>query len=592
MSNNKKIVILGAGYAGIEAAKHLNKQFKKDPNIEIVLIDQNPYHTLMTELHEVSGHRTDKESVMVDIYSIFSGSKVRFVRDKISDIDYAEQKLTSERATYDYDYLVLGCGSEPACFGIEGIQENAFTIWSLKDALKIRAHIENVFQMAKDETDPEKRKQLLTIAVAGAGFTGIEVVGELMEWRRLLCRKHDIKEWEVSLYCVEALPNILPILRPSLQKKAAKFLSRNHVNVLTNAPIVKSDKDSITLKDGRVIKTSTLIWTCGVQGNSFVKNTGIKEGKRNRIDVNQYLQSSDYENVYAIGDNAYYEIDGKPIPQIVETAIQTGKCAAHNIAADILKKDKAPFALKTHGFMVSIGSKYCVAEVMGIAMSGFIAMAMKHLVNLHYLWGVGGVKLIWNYMLHEFFHMKDRRSFVGGHLAHRTHTTWLIPLRLFVGAMWLLEGIKKVKEGWLNPANIKIVTVAGTSAATSTEAAAGTAAPIFSQPPALYQWFTDVVVTPNAFLFQSSVVVMEILIGLALIAGLFTFFASIGSIFLCGNFILSAMAGYDILWYVVASIALMGGAGGAYSLDYFVMPWIKHRWKKTKIARTTYLYFD
>lgn len=599
LSDSKKIVILGAGYAGVEAAKVLSKRFKKCNTVEITLINDNPFHTLLTELHEIAGHRTDKESVMVDLYNVFKATKVNIVRDRIESIDYEARTLTSNKETYKYDYLVLGCGSEPAFFGVEGVKEYGLTIWSLKDALRIREHIEQSFQSAKDEKDAAKRKELLTFVIAGAGFTGIETVGELFEWKDILCEKHEINPAEVTIYNVEAMPTILPILRPSLQKKAANFLTKKGIKLMTNSPIVKATPDSIVLKDGQEIKTKTLIWTCGVQGNSFSASTGLTQGKRNRIQVNDYLQSMDKEEVYAVGDNAYYEINGKPIPQIVETAIQTGECAAHNIAADINKTEKKKFVLNTHGFMVSIGSHYCVAELMGTPLSGFFAMAAKHLVNLHYLWGVGGLRLIWNYMLHEFFHMKDNRSFVGGHLAHRTHTSWLVLLRLYVGIMWLIEGVKKVQDGWLNPANIKIVQVAGTSGASEawTEGAGEAAAvvgptPIFSEPWAIYQWFTDTIVAPNAFLFQSMVVLMEIGIGLALIAGLFTFLASAGSMFLCANFIISAMAGYDILWYVFAAIALMGGAGGAFSLDYYVQPWIKKAWKKTSFARKSYLYFD
>lgn len=611
MSDVKKIVILGAGYAGVEAAKVLSKKFKKDHSVEITLINDNPFQTLLTELHEIAGRRTEKESVMVDLYNVFKATKVNFVRDRIESIDYEAKTLTSNKETYKYDYLVIGCGAEPAYFGIEGVKEYGFTIWSLKDALKIREHVEKSFEMARDERDVVKRKELLTFVVAGAGFTGIETVGELMEWKNVLCEKYGITPGEVSIYNVEAMPTILPILRASLQKKAADFLTGKGVKLMTNSPIVKATPDGIVLKDGQEIRTKTLIWTCGVQGNSFTASQGLTPGKRNRVQVNDYMQSMDKEEVYLVGDNAYYEIDGKPIPQIVETALQTGECAAHNIAADITKTEKKKFVLNTHGFMVSIGSHYCVAELMGTPLSGFVAMAMKHLVNMHYLWGVGGLRLIWNYLLHEFFHMENNRAFVGGHLAHKTHSSWLVLLRLYVGVMWFLEGWKKVQEGWLNPANIKIISVAGTSGASAAGeaaeavasasqaagAAGGAAAaagpvPIFAEPWGIYNWMVDTFISANPFFFQAFVVLMEVGIGLALIAGLFTFFASAGSIFLCLNFIISAMAGYDILWYVFASIALMGGAGGAFSLDYYVQPWIKKAWKKTNFAQSSYLYFD
>ena len=600
MEGKTKIVILGAGYAGVEAAKVLNKRFKNDDSVQITLIDRNPYHTLLTELHEIAGHRTHKESVMVDLYQVFKATKVELVTDEIIKVDQEKQLLISERASYEYDYLILGVGSEPAFFGVPGVQEYGFTIWSLKDALKIRHHIEGVFRKAREEKDPEERKRLLTIIVAGSGFTGVEVVGELMEWKKLLCAQHDIPESEVSLYNIEAMPNILPILKPNLQEKAKRFMEKNGVKVMTGSPIVKATEDSIELKDGTQIKTATLIWTCGVQGNSFNMQTGFTEGKRNRVQVNDYLQTVDKENIYAVGDNAYYEINGKPIPQIVETAIQSGACAAKNIIADIEKKEKQKFELKTHGFMVSVGSHYCVAELMGVQLSGFFAMMMKHLVNMHYLWGVGGLRLVWNYLRHEFFHMEDRRSFVGGHLSFRTQTLWLIPLRIYVGILWLLEGIKKVNEGWLEPGNIKIVQVAGGSgasqlaeaASSATPAAAAGPTPILSAPPAIYQWFMDTVVAPNAMFFQTTVVIMEILIGLALIAGLFTFLASAASIGLAANFILSAMAGYDILWYIFAAIVLMGGAGRSFGLDHYVIPWIKKWWTGTKFAREHHLYFD
>jgi NADH dehydrogenase len=172
----------------------------------------------------------------------------------------------------------------------------------------------------------------------------------------------------------------------------------------------------------------------------------------------------------------------------------------------------------------------------------------------------------------------------------------MVLLRIYVGVLWLIEGVHKIQDGWLVPGNIKIVQVAsttGASAAAETgEAAVVYATPILAQPPAFYQWFTDAVVAPNAGMFQFMVVLMEVGIGLALIAGLFTFFASIASLGLVANFVLSAQTGWDILWFVFAAIALMGGSGGAFSLDYYVQPWIKKWWKNTKLAQGSYLYFD
>lgn len=600
MSKDKRIVILGAGYGGVHAAKQLNKRLGKQ-NISITLIDKNPYHTLMTELHEVAGSRVEPDSVQVRLSKVFSGTGVKVVNEMINKVDFQGRSVITEHGKYTYDYLVIGSGAEPAFFGIEGVKENGFTLWSLPDALKIKHHIIEMFEKASIEKNPEKRKAMLTFVVAGAGFTGIETIGELAEWKYSLCKEHEIDLKEVKLLVVEAMCNILPILSARLVKKSEAYLKKMKIEVITDAPIVKVEKDSISLKDGTIIHTNTLIWTCGVQGSEFGAKLGLTMGKRNRIQVNEYMQSVDYDNVYLVGDNAYFEVDGKPVPQIVETAMQTAGAAATNIAADLAGLKKVPFKPNYHGVMVSIGSKNAVSNVMKVETSGFAAMGTKHMVNLHYLWGVGGVRQCVAYIMHEFFDVRDRRSMLGGHLSARTPILWLAILRVYLGVIWLLEGVKKVQEGWLNPSNNFVVTMPNASDLPQQTADAVTNAtqvtkfwpePLLKRPLPIYEWFMDVVIAPNHYLFQLGLVLMEIAIGLALIAGLFTVLASLGSLFLCANFIVSAMAGKEIFWHIFAGLALLGGAGRAFGLDYYVMPWLKHWWSKTRFARRTYLYTD
>ncbi|MBU0935010.1 MAG: FAD-dependent oxidoreductase, partial [Spirochaetes bacterium] len=138
MANQTRIVVLGGGYAGIEAAKKLHKRYKKRQDVSITLIDRNPYHTLMTELHEIAGSRTEPEAVQINFHRIFAGTKVQVVIDEIEGIDFEKKQLKSDVASYDYDYLVLGTGGHPEFFGIPGIQQHSFTLWSLEDAIRIR----------------------------------------------------------------------------------------------------------------------------------------------------------------------------------------------------------------------------------------------------------------------------------------------------------------------------------------------------------------------------------------------------------------------------------------------------------------------
>lgn len=212
------IIVLGGGYAGIETAKVLSKKYQKNNQVDITLIDKNSYHTLMTELHEVAGSRVEADAVMVSYERIFSAGKVKLVKDCITGIDFEKQTLKSDRTEYAYDYLVLATGGAPEFFDIDGIQENAFTLWSLEDALRIRGHFEEQFRLASKETNPELRKQMLTFVVAGAGFTGVELMGEFIERRDVLCEKYHIPPSQVNMLLVEALDVVLPIIEPPSQK--------------------------------------------------------------------------------------------------------------------------------------------------------------------------------------------------------------------------------------------------------------------------------------------------------------------------------------------------------------------------------------
>jgi NADH dehydrogenase len=604
MVSKKSIVILGAGYGGVHAAKILSKKYKNNKNIEITLIDKNPNHTLMTELHEVAGGRVEADSVQVDLRKTFYRSKVNIITEEVKKVDVNKQVLSTEFSEYKYDYLILGIGSEPAYFRVPGVQEHGLPLCSLDNAIRIRHHIKKMFELASKERDDQKRQAMLTFTVAGAGFTGVEMVGELIEWKKKLCKVYNVDQNDVKLMVVEALGNILNILNDKMALKAEKYIIKHEVEILKRAAITEVTPNEVILKDGRKISTRTLIWTCGVQGNSFGKSLGLPLNNKGRLKTNEFMQSLDKENVYVVGDVAFLE-EGKSkgLPQIVEAALQTAEIASHNIIADIEETDKKAFKSNYHGFMVSIGSHYAVADVGGMKLSGFLATAMKHLVNLHYLFCVGGFYLIFRYLFHEFFDIKERRSLLGGHLSAKSPSIWLIPLRLYIGSMWLLEGLKKLigektwenasglhkitsgigSDSWILNGNVKMpfewlyassdATASASVLATATNAFSS---PILSSMPGFFGAIMKILI-PNpevAVWFQRIVVCTEMGIGLCLVAGLFTWLASAASAFLVVNFVLSAMAGYDILWYFFGAIALMAGAGKSFGLDYFVMPWI------------------
>ena len=652
--DKKRIVILGGGYAGVHAAKKMHKAFKRiKDKVEIVLIDRHNSHILMTELHEVAGNRVEEDSVKISFDRIFAGKNVTVIRDEIKTIDFKKQVLNGVKGDYSYDQLLIATGAEATDFNIPGVKEHSFYLWSIADALNIKRHIKDIIRKASYEQDTEKRLQMLTFVVAGGGFTGVEMIGELLEWLPILCKEHGVDYDEVQLINVEALGSILNMLGDKPRNKAIAYMEKHGVKVLTNSLIVNVDEEGLTIKNGTQIKTKTLIWTCGIRGTSFAHALELTDGKVQRKKVDAYMRSPDYDNVYLAGDGIWFMEDGKPVPQVVEAAEQTAAVAANGIIQAIrgelgLKvKPVAPFKSNFHGFMVSIGGRYAVSDNNGIVFSGFFAQAVKHLVNMYYQAGLCGINGAWNYFKHEILNIKHRRSLIGGMAAYRVPSYWIVFLRMYLGVMWLIEGISKVTGGWLTdktgskvywgpPADGGVVSgasaavtaateavTAATTAAVSTATEAVTAAtgavtaatqavadtvsaasgaatdavqqfapPLLKEPTALFNWINSTFVAAAPYFFQVMIVLAEIAIGLCFIGGLFTFPAAIVSIGLSIMFLIGALAGKEIIWFMAVSIVMLGGAGRAFGLDYWVMPFLKKLWNKTPLAKKTYLFMD
>ncbi|EOS7683380.1 NAD(P)/FAD-dependent oxidoreductase [Enterococcus hirae] len=624
----QNIVVVGAGYAGVSATKYLAKKLKKE-DVTITLIDRHSYHTMMTELHEVAGGRVEPEAIQYDLQHLFARQKnVQLVTDTVTGIDKEQKVVKTKLGTYPFDQLILGMGGEPNDFGTPGVKENGFTLWSFEDSVKIREHIERTVAKAALEPNDALRKAMLTFVVCGSGFTGIEMIGELIDWKKRLAKDYKLDPSEITLMVVEAMPTILNMLDRNDAAKAERYLKKHQVELLLNAPIVEVAKDHIKLKDGRQIPTHTLIWTAGVKGTSDAADFGLESARGQRLVANEYMQAKGYEdkNIYIIGDLVFYEeFPGTPTPQIVQAAEQTGHTAAANIVAAIKGGEKHKFKGNYQGFMVSIGAKWGVANLFDkIHLSGFLAIVMKHIVNLKYFFDIRSGYYMFQYMMHEFFHIKDDRNVTRGHSSRYGNVLWSVPLRVFYGLVWFIEAFKKIVgdgqvlkpstwfgEGswftgnsvfpWTWEYNVTDVasgasaagdaTTAATGAATSGAGEAATQATHFGlsyaygeQPMAVIEkspdWFTKMmqVIMPNndvAMFFQKFMVFFEIALALALIAGLFTWLCSTTTIVLVITFCLSGMFYWVNIWFIFVAFALMNGSGRAIGLDRWVIPWLQ-----------------
>ena len=439
---SKKVVIVGAGYAGIETALKLYRHgIKKD--LDITIIDRNPYHTLLTEIHEVAGNRVGEDAVKVSLKQIFRNTSVNVIVDNIETFDFENREVSSGDKKYPYDYLVMAMGSTPNYFGIEGLAENGFPLWSVEDAVRIRDHIERCFSKAENEQDPAKRKRLLTFIVGGAGFTGVEMIGELAQWKKKLCRKYKVKMDDVRLIIVDMLSSVLSNICEQCSIKAHKYMTKKlGIEVMVETAIKKVTPTTVQLGD-KVIDTSTLIWAAGVRSSLDAEKLSLEKGPGRRLVVDEYCRTK-YHNVYAIGDfGALKDDKGNPFPAMVETALQTGEGVAKNILNDIAGKDPEPVKVKLHGVMVSIGNYFAVSDLMGIRPGRIISLIMKYLVNVHYLHGILGVSGVWTYLRGEILHRRQHKRFFQRNYTKTVQAWWLVPLRLFLGWTWFYEGAEE-----------------------------------------------------------------------------------------------------------------------------------------------------
>ncbi len=683
----KNILVIGAGYAGILTAKKLAKKFKRNDTVTITIIDKNPFHTMLTELHEVAANRVDEDSIKISLKKVFAGRKVNVVLDTVKSIDFNNHRVVGENSEYDYEYLVIAAGSKPTFFGVPGAEEFTFKLWTYDDAIKLRDHIHNCFRKAATETNFDKKKKLLTFYVIGAGFTGVEMIGELAEYVPFLCEKYEIDRDLVELVNVDVLQRAVPILPEKLSEKVEMRLEKMGVKLMLNSGVCKVGEDFIEVKKNSQCtrySAGTVIWTAGIEGSDITNEAAktLESVSRGRIKTDSYLRAINDEHVYVVGDNMFFIPEGeeRPVPQMVENCEHSADTCANNIYNAITGKGEMKvYKPSFHGVMVCVGGRYGVARVgfpnRMFNLSSFFAMLAKHFINIIYFIQVLGWNKIFSYVRHEFFTIRNCRSFVGGHFSNRTPSFLLVALRVWLGAVWLFEGIMKLVEGWMSAPKLKgffgganswynsilsqkaaeAGTTAGQaatdaisgatgvadasivqSAVDAVSAATGAAADgtvqeavksigtvimnfdflglfrvifvsgkelshsalsdyAFKLDVPLMNWFLKNFVMPSdsmQIFMQGFIVIAEILIGLALIGGLFTTPASALSLILQFMFVCTTGLYLGTFWMIFAAIAVLIGAGRTFGLDYYVMPFLKKQWKKLPIVRRLYIYND
>ncbi|WP_046175678.1 NAD(P)/FAD-dependent oxidoreductase [Domibacillus indicus] len=392
-----KIVVLGAGYGGLVTVTRLQKALSVD-EANIVLINKNDYHYETTWLHEASAGTMHHDRVRYDVDAVINRSKVEFIRAEVQDIKPEEKKVILNTGEVEYDYLVVGLGGESETFGIEGLKEYAFTISNVNTSRQLRDHIE--FQFATYANEEEKNDERLTFVVGGAGFTGIEFLGELTNRIPELCKEYDVDYSKVRIYCVEAAPMVLPGFDPELVKYAVAQLEKKGVEFKIGTPIKGATADGIIVAKGEdeteEIKAGTVVWAAGVRGSSVIEKSGI-ENMRARVKVDPDLRAPGHEDIFVLGDCSLVinEEINRPYPPTAQIAMQQGETVARNLVKLVKgQSDLETFVPNIKGTVCSLGDDDAIGVVFDKKLTGTKASFMKKMIDNRALFMIGGPSLV------------------------------------------------------------------------------------------------------------------------------------------------------------------------------------------------------
>lgn len=390
------ILVLGAGYGGLSTVVNLQKIMGTD-EVDITLINKNEYHYESTWLHEAAAGTMTPEQVRYDVSEVIDPGKVRFVQATVESIDVEGKKVLTNNGEFTYDYIVIALGFEGETFGIEGLDKYALSIANVKAARYIREHIE--FQFATWSTEEVKDDSRLNIVVGGAGFTGIEFLGELANRVPELCKEFDVPREKVRVICVEAAPMVLPGFDPELVNYAVGYLESKGIEFSIGTPVVEATPEGVKIKKSddefEFIKAGTVVWAAGVRGNRLIESTPI-ENMRARVKVEKDLRAPAFPDVFIVGDCALMinEETNRPYPPTAQIAMQQAETAAGNIKALIQGQTTQEFVPDLKGTVCSLGNDDAIGVVFGKKVTGKRASFMKKMIDNRALFMIGGSKLV------------------------------------------------------------------------------------------------------------------------------------------------------------------------------------------------------
>lgn len=387
-STKKRVVIIGAGFAGLSIAKKL-----RNKNLQVVLIDKHNYHTFQPLLYQVATGGLEAGSIAYPIRKVIQQYKDFYFRlTSVKEIDTSNQKITSEIGDLHYDYLVIATGSKTNYFGNKEIERNSMSMKTIPQSLNIRSLILENFEQAVLTTDQADKDALINFVLVGGGPTGVELAGALAEMKKAILQKDypDLNIDKMQINLVQSGDRILNTMSEKSSDAADKFLVDLGVKIWKNVRVTNYDGRTITTNSDLIFETATVIWTAGVQGaNIHGLDAKSLVEKVDRIRVNQYNQVVGYDSIFAIGDIASMETEKYPQghPMMAQPALQQGDLLGENLVKLLKNQPMKPFEYNDKGSMATIGRNRAVVDLPKYHFNGVFAWFVWMFVHLFSLIG-------------------------------------------------------------------------------------------------------------------------------------------------------------------------------------------------------------
>jgi NADH dehydrogenase len=385
-----RIVVLGGGFAGLEAMRVLERRLGSRVDVELLLVSDRNYLLFTPLLPQVASSLVEPRHIIQPIRDLRGGRRFRFRRDEVVDIDLASRRVIMREGTVAYDRLLIAVGGTTPTFGTPGVEEHALNYKRLEDAIVLRDHLLDLAEHADHEPDPVVRRRLLTVCVVGGGYTGVELIAEVQDLFQsyIVPRYRGIEPTDYSLLLVEAGEEILRGVHPTLAERAHARLRREGIEVRTRTRVTRVLPGAVELNGAVELPVGLTVWAAGVKGSPSLAGLPVERDRLGRIVVDRTLRVPGYPEVYGAGDAI--TIEGQPrasIP-IIPAALAHGRLAAENIVAELTGRGLGVIDFAPRGMLVSLGERDAVVEVFGLRFSGYLAWLFWNALHLLKLVGL------------------------------------------------------------------------------------------------------------------------------------------------------------------------------------------------------------